>query len=127
MTPIDLDELERKARLCFAASADPWETETIDTRGRMPDYCSAFAIVKTDNEEQIADAYTDTPWGDRQCLDHAAHIAANSPPVTIALVARIRELEAGLREACQQAARGPMWGSDVKRLRAVAEKGTVRR
>lgn len=28
------------------------------------------------------------------------HIAANSPPVTLALIARIRELEDALRDAC---------------------------
>lgn len=100
---LDLDDIELKARVCLAASADPWET--LDASGRMPDYCDAFAIVKTADGEQIADAYDNTRWSDRQCLDHAAHIAANSPPVTLGLVALIRKLD----EACRRVAGESDW------------------
>lgn len=66
------------------------------------------------------------------------HIDANSPDVTLALVARIRELETGLIEAsnaivgwvmtesqCERFRDDRDWETQ-RRLRALAEKGTTR-
>lgn len=36
----------------------------------------------------------------RQWPDERGYIAASAPPVTLALIARIRELECALRDAC---------------------------
>ena len=93
-TKIDLDDIERKAR---AAVQEPWETDEV--RGRHPDYTATFAIVRTDGGEQIADAYDNTRWPDDQCAANAAHIAAASPSVVIALIARIRLLERTVGQA----------------------------
>jgi hypothetical protein len=88
-TKIDIDELER-----VAWSATPGLWSAIGGPKRMPDYCSGFGVVlHQPTGEQIADAYGATSWPDAQCFANAAHIAANSPDVTLGLIARIRELE----------------------------------
>ena len=83
---IDLDELERKARA--ATQEGVWEIHVPD-RGAGIEGVS----VQTEDGRQIADAYDNTPWPDADCIANGDHIAANSPPVTLALIARIRELE----------------------------------
>lgn len=88
---IDLDDLERKAS---AATPGPWTT--LGAQGRIPEYCRGFGIVKAGDGEWVADAYDNTLFTDDQCLANARHIAATSPPVTLALIARIRELETAL-------------------------------
>ena len=87
---IDLDDLEHWAR---AATQGEWSAHVSD-HGTGIDGIA----VRADQADQIADTYDSTRWTDEQCIANAHHIAANSPPVTLALVARIRELEAALRQ-----------------------------
>ena len=68
---IDLDELERKAN-----TADQALWDSLD-----------------------ADASNSDRWDDPKSQANAQHIAANGPLVTLALIARIRELEAALGAA----------------------------
>lgn len=98
---VDLEELERKAK---AATQESWGTSAV--AGRLPDYFSRYAIVTTEGGEQVADAFDNTTWSDEQCAANARHIAANSPPVTLALIARIRELESAARELGEMARMG---------------------
>lgn len=53
----------------------------------------------------------------------AAHIAANSPPVTLALVARIRELEVQARRTID--ATGLTVEAELEALGKLLEKGAV--
>ena len=117
-TPIDLDEIDRQARAAAAETPGWWRRGAIEKYHVFCQCDDALAPIG----RVLLKMNTYFPHEAT-----AAFIAAASPDVVIALTARVRELEAGLLEACKQAARGPMWGSDVKRLRAVAEKGTVRR
>jgi hypothetical protein len=121
MTKIDLEELERKAG---AAASGPWCSH--GDRSRIPDYTSQFAIVTDDGCQQIADAFDNTRWPDEQCIANAQHIASNSPPVTLALIARIRELENAAKELLDIVDEHA-WGFTVARERTAAllEKGAV--
>lgn len=66
---IDLDELERKALACKSG------------------FWISLALDASDDER----------WADPESQASAVHIAANGPLVTLALVARIRELEGACR------------------------------
>lgn len=58
--------------------------------------------INLEELERKACAASDiTPWWTDR-MPHAEHIQANSPPVTLALIARIRELE-GFIAACDVA------------------------
>lgn len=96
MTKIDLNELERRAIL-------------------VRDSRSQFELAQW-NATHASDVGR---WRYQQLQIAANHIAANSPAVTLALVARIRELEAALRT---QTIRGR---SGTPRLIALLEKGAV--
>lgn len=121
---IDLDEHERAAK---AATPGPWKAG--GHLSRVAEYSRGFAIVTADGVLQVADAYDNTPYPDAQCLANALHIAANGPPVALALGARIRELEVSLRTACDHIddlnLPDPGLRAESVRLRAVAEKGVV--
>lgn len=80
---LDLDDLERKAR---AATAGPWRVGSSDPA----DY---RAVLREDAEGDVYEIVNDAAPED------AAHIAAASPPVMIALIARIRELDAAADRA----------------------------
>lgn len=58
----------------------------------------------------------------RIASDHNARL---SRAQSLALIARIRELEAALGEMCTRAHRGAMWDSEIKRFRALVARGTV--
>lgn len=78
---IDLDELERKARAAtqgLRTVDDPADPQDVldEERGKLIVRCHRAPIQ-----------------------DNTRFIAAASPPVVLALIARIRELEAGLHEA----------------------------
>ncbi len=92
MTAPTLDELEAKAK---AATPGPWrwdaDHEPLDGPGQGG-YGSDHVLFAAPCGTQNSYVVVDDP--------DARHIAANSPDVTLALVARIRALEAGLREAC---------------------------
>ena len=105
---IDLEDLERKAR---AAVGGEWEVHDA-------------ALITCDNRDDIADA-SDMGWSPGQCRDNALHIAANSPPVTLALIARIRELEDELRgfiDLCETDRSIP---EDPERLRSILDNGAA--
>ncbi len=107
---IDLDNLERRARAVryeeWIANADP-------------------AAVMTMACDLIA-GFDRTPWSPDEDDTNAEHIAANSPPVTLALIARIRELESGLRDAiaCHEGVREQPVGRSAP-WHALIEKGVV--
>lgn len=118
---IDLDELERKAN---AAEADEWEWSDCALRGKHNGQVVLFANLdarETDEPEIIVS------WSNR------ALIAASSPPIMLALIARIRVLEAAL--FCEAKDLGNFVGEDeieraeleqmADRMRAAVERGTV--
>lgn len=112
---LDLDEIERKAR---AAVGGEWKVNQPAT------------IVCDGNDDDIADA-SGQGWSQQQERNNAEHIAANSPPVTLALIARIRELEGALREGCEMVNSCIAIGSwsgigiEFERLKSLLEKGAV--
>lgn len=78
---VDLDELERKAR---AAEQDEWQWRP-----------ASDDVLEGVHQGQVVLAGEELLCS----VSDRAHIAANGPPVTLALIARIRELEAALRAA----------------------------
>lgn len=124
---IDLDELERKAR---AATPCMWGTHRVVGMPRNDEPIMATVIAddldERDRVQQVADCYDNTHCSDKQCEANAEHIAANSPPVTLALIARIRELEASLdRALVAWNTADPLdnWRAEMDAERAVLEKG----
>lgn len=108
---IDLDNLESLARACVCADREIF-------------YFDAGTEVYW--ELRIDGKPTTVPQTFASCpfLKNAAHIAAASPPVVLALVARIRELESELR-GCADAFAGVTDDPDPYDVMAVVEKGTV--
>ena len=78
--------------------------------------------MKIDLEEleRIASAAPERAWYEAA----VKHIAVNSPPVTLALIARIRELEAALFD-CGDAFNGRAAQPSAQWLIALLEKGAV--
>ncbi len=111
MTKLDLDALERTAR---AATIGPWSLDELS------------GFIGNEDEEgngQIALEIV----GNQRCRvdDHdVRHVVANSPDVTLALVARIRELESELR-GCADAFAGVTDEPDLDDLMLIVDKGTV--
>jgi hypothetical protein len=97
-TKIDLEDLERKATL-------------------VRDSRSSFELAQW-NATHASDAER---WRYQQLQIAANHIAANSPPVTLALIARIRELEAFARGLMHDHVRNV----DETAMHALLEKGAV--
>lgn len=109
-TKIDLDELERKAR---AATPGPWcwiHGDFADTLKRLGDQEIVLRI--TDDDRSI---YPHP----RNC----GYLACSSPDVTLALIARIRELEA----LATQVIRDHVRHIDESEMHALLEKGAVLR
>jgi hypothetical protein len=107
---VDLDDLERKAR---AAEQDEWqwrrgESGVLEGKhaGQVVMFCNTDA-GSTDEPALIAG------------IADKAHIAANSPPVTLALIARIRELEAAVYRLAPRGKPGSPWAHQL------LEKGAV--
>lgn len=106
---IDLDELARLARKAlyglpkryFAGDADVFFVTTVDGRDSSVPQSYAYALRVVD----------------------AQHIAAANPATTVALIERIRELEAALRIA----ERYVCTTEDDHLVNGVLEKGAVRR
>jgi hypothetical protein len=82
---IDFDEIERKAR---AASTGPWHVGSSDPS----DY---RAVLREEPNGDVYEVANDVDPAD------AEHIAAAPPLIVLALIARIRELEAGFRRAIE--------------------------
>lgn len=99
---IDLDELERKAG---AATQGAW------TNGTDPSHFGAPEVT-----DGVTFAYFVPDAA------NAAHIAAASPPVVLALIARIRELEAAIVEVRNDLRDGCVGQQE---LDALLDKGVV--
>jgi hypothetical protein len=81
ITASQLDDLERKAR---AATPGPWITWDAPEDGEVYDGTDCKRVVQVSRHPVAA---------------NVEHIAANSPDVTLALIARIRELERTVGQA----------------------------
>lgn len=122
---IDLDALERIAQ---AATPGPWEWEPPSE----DDWPSADQSLVTSRPG--SDGYRDVVvagWGyDASGTDASdedrAHIAAFDPPTALALIARVRELEAIVNDGGKQAAK--YWTRLTAAERALeAERANVKR
>lgn len=114
MTRIDLDDLAMKAAAASAVSPGQW-------RAGSDDGMTGTSVLRDDADGGL--------WqiSDRCSPGDAQHIAANSPPVTLALIARIRELEAALGELvaeCEERTENP-GGDYYADPREILEKGAV--
>lgn len=131
---IDLDDLEQKAQW---ASPGPWRQGKVAGQCMLKhQHTGAFHCTYTYRIETKSDgalrciaiepnitlvSYDDN--GPVLSESNAAHIAANSPDVTLALIARIRELEEALRSAADISDHGAMLHSDSDQLLALVAKG----
>lgn len=133
---LDLDELERKANAAIGAHGDAaWRVARCHWAG-LSEACGIkdwpFVSAAEDSCQQgvVFDTNRD------ECQHHmtltdAEHIAASSPPVTLALIARIRELEGELDAALDGWANrdhdGPMGEDSLARdqSREILVKGAV--
>jgi hypothetical protein len=113
MSKLDLDALERTARAAQTESPGPWVIRWTDEAMRRVDWINDVA----GDSVVVGDSGIYPPHGDA-----ARHIAANSPPVTRALLARIRELEDDLRGWLEAFGDGP---EDFPETRKLLEKGVV--
>jgi hypothetical protein len=87
---VDIDELERKAR---AATAGKWsESVWYGADG------GGWAARGPHHEANESEWTSDDPGGElhQRAMADAAHIAANSPPVTLALIAVVKAAKAYL-------------------------------
>jgi hypothetical protein len=89
----DIPHLEQLAK---AATPGPWDVDDEDGRAHITtaDGCAVAYPA------EFANIRTMQRHGRDNSLATAAHIAANSPSTTLALIAEIRRLREGLREAC---------------------------
>lgn len=93
--PLDLDAIEAAAR---AATPGPWEHQpAFFDNAVTQNRCLYGASVKG---PFYIGSYEDRGFSD----EDAAYIAALSPDVALALVARVRELEAALRQIAHEVA-----------------------
>lgn len=104
LTPQALDELEQKAK---AATPGPWQHEP-DVMGKPPDAgCAVVAVI--DRDKRISSPTRGiVAWAVRlvsrtnaETSSNAAHIAANSPDVTLALIDALR-IEREARETAER-------------------------
>lgn len=110
---VDLDELERKAR---AATPGDWRWGRPADDGLVEHRRALFAPARGAPNIPVIVLDADSQYLTR--ADDTEHIAANGPPVTLALIARIRELESFITDTL----------SDEKYLDdapALLEKGTT--
>lgn len=110
---IDLDEHERVAR----AAAHSMPTRYFQRPERQEDV--VWSPVVDGRDTCVPQSYADC-FRSRD----AAHIAANSPPVTLALIERIRELEAMLVR-CGYTFNGTLPPPLAAEFVALLEKGVV--
>lgn len=89
MTKLNLDDLEAKARAAQEEAPGPWRVDLLGSDGVDGVYGTA-PVGDDDRPPKIIE--TDSGFYPPS-LPVAAHIAAASPDVVLALVARVRELE----------------------------------
>lgn len=112
MTKIDLDMLDQ---IATAATQDEWQWRDDDVRDD---------VLEGVHDAQVVLYASDDGGSISASISDRAHIAAASPPVVRALIARIRELEAGMDQAADVIElAGLKFGS--RRLRALIAEGTV--
>lgn len=116
---VDLDELERKAR---AAEQDEWRWRGGVLEGVNNGQVVLWAPDGNDDTDEPALIVS---------VSDAAYIAAASPPVVQALIARIHDLEAALDGALALAStpernQDESWDRAFRAHLATLEKGTVR-
>jgi hypothetical protein len=109
---LDLDDLERKAH---AATPDEWQWRPANDEILEGKHAGQLVLA---GEELIC------------AVADRAHIAANSPPVTLALIAYIRKLEGAAHEVVDESSAlagsvHPRVRSSVANLRALLDKGAV--
>ncbi len=95
---LDLDELELRAAAAATATTQAWRVYRCCSAG-PEEACGVKdePFVSEDEDTYQRGVVFDTNRDECAHAMHgliAEHIAANSPPVTLALIARIRELEA---------------------------------
>jgi hypothetical protein len=112
-TKIDLDELARKA---CAATPGPWRVSGGVSKNKHPEYLAVLYDDNTGDSYEVCDECT---------TENAWHVAANSPPVTLALVARIRKLEATCRCAAVALRMHNEESPTAKESDRIVEEGTV--
>lgn len=126
MTRIDLDDLERKAR---AATGGEWAADRVAgmPRDDEPVLATVICLDLGDDgkQQQIADCYDNTRCTDKECENNATHIAANSPPVTLALTERIRRLEGLLEDVADALGADGNWPITEQQIRELLAKGAV--
>lgn len=101
MTDLDLDALEAVAR---AATPGPWETRC-EGPGEPTRVCHDSEYVIYLGYDYAAD------------LDakDAAHIATFDPPTVLALIARVKEAEAGIERTAEYiGTHGTLWGDELR-------------
>ena len=107
---VDLDKIEEKARAAAHECLNTVRWFSVDTR------TVAWSPTIDGRDTCVPQSYADT-FDDRD----TSYIEATTPPITLALIARIRELEIALGEAC-----GDMPdGGQHDRLYGVLARGTV--
>ena len=104
---LDLDAIEKTAR---EATPGPWEIYQDDESDGLEIRTALDGDVDSDTGQHIVvGGILIAFMGDMLHEDaNAAHIASNSPDVTLALVARIRELEGALALARSHAPKYPI-------------------
>lgn len=106
---IDLEALERKARA--ATTQGGWRVSKF--------YWLTGMLVLCDGNRGDVGIVANS------CLpSDASHIAANSPPVTLALIARVRELESAL-DSCSEPGMDD-WDEEYRDgIKAILNRGAV--
>lgn len=117
MTKIDLDEHDRTARK--ASTQDEWQWRRGDLNVLEGKHDGQIVIHVHRSREEDLDKLLVASNRDR------AHIAANSPPVTLALVARIRELEGLCGDVLGMLRSTGDYPLITGEIRALLEKGAV--
>jgi hypothetical protein len=115
MTKLHLDDLERKA---LSAEQDEWQWRPANEDILEGKHTAQLVLAAGGDDDLICS------------ISDRAHIAANSPPVTLALIARVRELELALHAAADVVRdRGvEPWGNGYSdEWRRIAQKGAVLR
>jgi hypothetical protein len=128
-TKIDLDDLERKATASTDELGDQaWRVYQCRSAG-PGEACGIkdWPFVSEDEDACQQGVVFDTSRDEchhHMALADAAHIAANSPPVTLALIARIRELESAYGQIVDDHVRNES-DADALAMQALLDKGAV--
>ncbi len=128
---LDLDELELRAAAAATATTQAWRVYRCCSAG-PEEACGVKdePFVSEDEDTYQRGVVFDTNRDECAHAMHgliAEHIAANSPPVTLALIARIRELEAALGHVLDRTTFEQHREPGIQSAETVLAKGTVLR